>query len=742
MVHLLQLSTLYCFLETKLKKLLFILGFLICANSSCVFASVQNVSLKNINLREAEVVQPPSEGCDENECFTHGMTIPVAHPRLWWNASRLAIAQSWCTANPTQCASNSAAWKHVVTGSSCATDIAALMEFDLAGANYSGDGFYDPMRASAYTYILTYDWCFDELTTQQKSDFLVNLDGTGDGWNDYMAFVDSPSATRGQPSELSNYSMGFLRNDIMFGIATYTENTTAAESALDYGFDTRWTQYMIPAMNAAPFTGGVPAEGYPYGASTNEYFIYPFQSVEILGKDIVSESNFLKQNVYAVIYGTTPSITYHENLNDYFYLLPFFGDDEHFIDGGTLHIRTYYQNYMNFASNFFSSINVGKDARQWWNTVSADDGTKATTKDILSLDASPAARATSNIPLDYYATGMSFLFGRKAWDTSSAYFMFQMKSGAGHAHADTGTFNIWRGGRWLTRETAGYGETITGYGYRDLGNVSTDGDYGSLVAHNTIAFSTPLYTNDIQMMPSVHEGVDVERLESAIGYSYADVDMTGRYQWRGYDQYERGAVVHVEREFLFLRDLETIVILDRLTTGNVVMGIDEGVTAADEVNTFLLHSETEPSLDDANHITITNGTQVLHVTTLVPATPDAVRSINERSCSGCSPIQGQYRIEIDTSGAAQRYFLNVLQARDTSGSNLTASVVDSTPADPTTGTFTVTLHPATGSDTTIVFNKGQTSSGGTVNLAGAGAVNLRSDVQGITYTDNGPVWGE
>jgi hypothetical protein len=57
------------------------------------------------------------------------------------------------------------------------------------------------------------------------------------------------------------------------------------------------------------------------------------------------------------------------------------------------------------------------------------------------------------------------------------------------------------------------------------------------------------------------------------------------------------------------------------------------------------------------------------------------------------------------------------------------------------GTFTVTLQPSVGAATIVIFNKGQTSSGGTVNLAGAGAMALRGGVQPISYTDNGPVWG-
>jgi hypothetical protein len=73
--------------------------------------------------------------------------------------------------------------------------------------------------------------------------------------------------------------------------------------------------------------------------------------------------------------------------------------------------------------------------------------------------------------------------------------------------------------------------------------------------------------------------------------------------------------------------------------------------------------------------------------------------------------------------------------------SVTATVSDSNSGDPTTGTFTVTLTPSVGGATIIVFNKGETSNGGTINVAVTGAVNLASGVEAISYTDNGPVWG-
>ena len=47
---------------------------------------------------------------------------------------------------------------------------------------------------------------------------------------------------------------------------------------------------------------------------------------------------------------------------------------------------------------------------------------------------------------------------------------------------------------------------------------------------------------------------------------------------------------------------------------------------------------------------------------------------------------------------------------------------------------------ANGKQTVIVFNKGQSSSGGTISVAGGGVVSLRTTVQAVSYTDNGIVW--
>ena len=107
------------------------------------------------------------------------------------------------------------------------------------------------------------------------------------------------------------------------------------------------------------------------------------------------------------------------------------------------------------------------------------------------------------------------------------------------------------------------------------------------------------------------------------------------------------------------------------------------------------------------------GDQALQLRTLLPASP-VYRVVNEQqiptSTSGYDARIGQSRLEIDSSGSADSYFINVLHPRDGSEANLTANLVDGDTywdivlTDPQLGTATVRV------------NKGMTSAGGSATV--------------------------
>jgi hypothetical protein len=215
------------------------------------------------------------------------------------------------------------------------------------------------------------------------------------------------------------------------------------------------------------------------------------------------------------------------------------------------------------------------------------------------------------------------------------------------------------------------------------------------------------------------------RSQSGADHAFAAVDLSKAYRSTDRSRPERDTpwAKTVVREFVFVRPLETLVVFDRLEAQD-----GAGVTAANVRKTFLLHLEVAPTAASGGTVVATNGDQTLKVTTLLPTTPLAYRTVAEGGAVG------QQRVEITTSGEAQTHFLNVLQARGSAESDLQASVAD------TGATFELALtHPTKGS-AKIVFAKGMTSAGGSVQVGAAAPVALPSDVQRIEVTDAGPVW--
>jgi len=216
----------------------------------------------------------------------------------------------------------------------------------------------------------------------------------------------------------------------------------------------------------------------------------------------------------------------------------------------------------------------------------------------------------------------------------------------------------------------------------------------------------------------------VRRLESQSTYAYIDADISGAYTNNvcagNHPERENSAAQHVEREFIFFRDIEVLLVLDRLQADT-----------ATRSKTFTSHCETSPVSNNASHYTCVDGSQKASYSVLLPATPSLVVVNEAGNGATCAVNVCQYRLEVNdnTPIGAQSYFLVAIQGLGASGTALTPAVQDN-------GTsWTVTLdagHSAT-------LNKGMSSAGGTVTISGT-TTNLRADAQPMTITDSGPVW--
>jgi hypothetical protein len=625
---------------------------------------------------------------------THGITIPSTHPRLWFDTARLAQARVWYAANPFTPSGNM--WNgegladnalrgllaneptQCQTAINWASSAASTLPIPMSGTAC------DQCRWFGEEIILIYDWCYAQMSPSLRTSLVSATNAWIDHWR--------TQAWGGVPMHQNNYYWGNVRNELEWAITSYEDNVTEAEVLLTDALDVRLGADFYPAASADS-RGGIGQEGSEYGPYIANYASIPFVTAGLYGRDLLRESSYWREAVYALLYATTPSASYQEWTGTSGFTFFPFSDDENW-NSSALATDASVGNFMTVAAMEWNGTATGSYARQWLKMTGAD-------RDLFvpAVDTGGTAAAFDTLPLDYYASGPRYFYGRNAWGASATAFFLQLgdidNSILGHVHTDWGTWQLWRKGRWLSRETVGYSDKIVGYA--NQGSV----DVIDAVAHNSILVngqgpSTDPYSDG-------KAGV-VTRLESRSGYAYAVVDLTGG---------NNAAVAHMERELLFVRGLETLVILDRIQS-----------TQANAVKTFLVHCETNPQLEDATHVSCINGTQALHMTTLVPSSP-TVRVVTE----GTTQV-GQYRIEVDTSpGTTTSYIVTVLDASDTGSARLSPSIVEATTS------YTVGLNPTT----SITFQKGVVSSGGTITLANA-TTTLRSDVQPMVVTDDGPAW--
>jgi hypothetical protein len=317
--------------------------------------------------------------------------------------------------------------------------------------------------------------------------------------------------------------------------------------------------------------------------------------------------------------------------------------------------------------------------------------------------------------------------------------------GIEHRHLDAGSFQVWRKGRWLSRESVGYSDTIAGLA--GVGDVSSEDP----LAHNTLMFegrTTGMWIGSgprvIPPGASREDNPDglpqVVRLQHAAGFAFVAADYSAAYRNHDGPRVDWPYADRAVREFLFVRPLQALVILDRMrASGDSLLPFYNSpdwlltgphVGAAQVRRTFAMHFEAAPSVASAR-VTAVNGGQTTDLITLVPAGP-TYRIVNEDRPG--DEQSGQYRLELDSTGSAESYFLQVVHGRDNGTAPLTASMVDHA------GDWVLTLNGQGGQTATITLLKGMTSAGGSISVNGAPATPLRADVQDITVTSDGPAW--
>jgi hypothetical protein len=639
------------------------------------------------------------------------LSIPTSHPRLWWNAQRIATAQAWYSgaglSAPASVGSAEraidAAMHHVLTGDA----VAARRAIDWAltvTVNTSGVAS-DAARWDGEAVILVYDWCHAAMTAGERSTMLTR-------WNGWLAALDAKD-WGGIGMEGNNYYLGYFRNALLWALATYHDNPEA-QSFLDHALVTRWKDSYLPyALEHGK--GGIMHEGSAYGRRVLRYFTVPLVSSELLGRNLWDESPFFRESVYWLIYSTTPGVTQQKSgasTHPLYETWPY-NEDERWYERDPVNntAQTTLGDYLVPLVAHWQGLPIAGHAQRFLDLTGAAPESRM----VRAVRTTAPPVAFDALPLDYYTQGLGMAYAKTSWNDGFALnAQVSVPVGVGHSHLDAGSFQLWRKGRWLTRETVGYTHQIAAYG---SGTV----DCRDPVGHNVLLYGGKGTIDHFHHRPTAL------RMESAANHYYLAMDLTGAYEvetgWEHReDEVGNPAAGRTVRELVFIRPLDTLVVFDRMES--------VGASAATVNKTFLVHFESTPTFDGASSYLGTSGDQQLRVTTVVP------QAVARRVVVEGGTV-GQQRVEIETNGAAVSHFLHVLQGREQGGADLTINLA-------TTATqYTLTLSHPTRGTATVTFERGIQSTGGSFGYAATGTPTptpLRTTVQGLKVDYDGVSW--
>jgi hypothetical protein len=649
---------------------------------------------------------------------TGDLVIPSEHPRLFFDAARREQAVAWFAEHPFQPdavsdgpTATEAALHYLLSGEQASARSAIDWALSVE-VNTSGNGS-DIARWDGEGVILVYDWCNAALTDSEQSTLLER-------WNVYLSELNAQD-WGGVGMEGNNYYLGNVRNTLEWAIATYGENDEA-QAFLDYGLETRWRDSFLPY--AAEFgKGGIMHEGSAYGRRVLAYWTVPLVSAALHGRNLWDETPFFRESVYWLIYSTTPGLSQQpsgEATVSVYETWPS-NEDERWLERDLTYntAQTTLGDYLTPLVSHYAGLPIAGHAARFLELT----GAAPESHFVASLAAAEPPRDFAELPLDYFAQGLGMAYAKTAWNGDASALSVQVSTpvGVGHNHLDAGTFQVWRGGHFLSRETVGYTDFIAGYAD------SEPRDCRDTVGHNGLLYDG---RGSIDWQNARPETLS---LAAAADHFYIAMDLTGAYTIRDDQAHRELEVVDGQplgnpgagrtlREFLFIKPLEALIVLDRMQAA--------GATPEAVTKTFLLHFPAAPSEPAPGVYLSQTADQALRATTLLPEQTTR-RLVDEGG------TVGQIRAEIESSGSTETLFLHVLELGDAGATPLTLELVTTTDGQ------RLILTDAARGTAHFDFAPGVETTGGAFGYAAAGEPTvsaLRSDVQPITIDSDGVRW--
>jgi hypothetical protein len=421
----------------------------------------------------------------------------------------------------------------------CEYAVALVDEFVRTEESAIDGGGVPEVARDSYLYIgeeagdvlLTYDWCFDSATADQKTRWLRyarqavanvwNPEGaewggqvhTWSGWS-----INNPS---------NNYYYSFLRGTMLMGLAAHGE-IDDAEGWLGFFRDTKIGNQLVPTFEEQ-LQGGGSREGTGYGVAMHRLWeLYDLWQGST-GEDISALTSHTRASMLWLMHAIMPTRDRLAPIGD------------HSRDS-TAALFDYHRNYLQEIGYLFPDDPIVPEVKYMLanSTVPEMDQPFMYVYDFLyQTPVEPAHSDTRGRA--YYGPGTGVLFARSSWETDATWVgLIAGPYSESHAHQDQGSFLIYKEG-WLA-----YDPIVE----------SRSGIRKETELHNQVRITSGGSTIE------QHEGTEshVVALHRGDGWLHVAADVTPAFNGAG-------EVQKVERELVFLEP-DCVVVFDRVQSSS------------------------------------------------------------------------------------------------------------------------------------------------------------------------------
>ncbi|MEO8550127.1 MAG: hypothetical protein ABI678_09135, partial [Kofleriaceae bacterium] len=570
-------------------------------------------------------------GGDENDTTTP--TYPTEHPRILLNTRKAGlqaslaantpaaarfktVVDSWLGGNDLGLSAWHAALMGQLTGQPqyCAKAIAVVdtmvttAEAAIAAGSipHAGNDSYYFVGEDIGDLALTYDWCFDTVTSSQKTRWLAYANqAIYNVWHPTMAMWGSHSGVWSgwsvdDPSD--NYYYGFLKATMLTGLAAKGEDPQA-DGWITQFHDTKVMGQLVPTFDT-DLVGGGSREGTGYGvAMKNLWQLYDFWQAST-GERLARKTPHTRASMLSFIHQIVPTVSK---------IAPT-GDQSR---DSTASFFDYHRQYLQELVSLYPADPLAARAQMLLGNASVPKMGSAfmAVDDFLYENAAVTATNMEGLDTTYYAPGIGELYTRSGWDTHATWVnLIAGPYTQSHAHQDQGSILFYKDG-WLAYDTvidshSGLPQETTNH---SLVRVDSGGAPITQVASTT------------SQLVALHKGD---------GWVYASSDVLPAYNGKA-------GITKDQREIVYLLP-DTVVVYDRVATG------------AGTQQTWQLATPTSPSISGTT-ATTTNAAHALHVQRFAPA--GATSSVHNMNAN--SDFSSGFRLDETIAGGDQRY-LHVL----------------------------------------------------------------------------------